>query len=203
MRKTSIFPFLTRQIFSASSFFCDLQLLNFSKMEKYYMHCKQIRSKKWDMIMKLFRICIKLKIRAENMPMSLCFLSFMILQNRQCVEREMWWRNKKQTLLVEGLFALMFVCQWDTLKWITPLSVCLFLNQSTCQTAIWSFLYCDRKRIWTFCTACWIYTNWDFTCTKTITFIQSQNIHIYSLTESKHSSLWSNANTKRWVSPNH
>lgn len=48
--KTNIFPFLTLQIFSASSFFCDLQLLYFSQNGKIFiaLQINQIKKVRYE-----------------------------------------------------------------------------------------------------------------------------------------------------------
>lgn len=94
---TLCIPYRKNKHFSHSKYFlCPFfKQLYFSKMEKKNISCSANKSdhKREIWKMKLLWICIKWKIQTEDMPLSLCFLSFMILQ---CVEREMWWREKQQ-----------------------------------------------------------------------------------------------------------
>lgn len=76
--------------------------------------------------------------------------------------------------LVEGLCALLFVCQLNTFK-VNHSSVCVSISKPVYlpnSHLIFLYLYSDRKWICTFCTVRWIYPNRDFTPTVAITFIE-------------------------------
>lgn len=178
MGKTTAFFFFS-EYFLHPLFLCVFKLLYFSKWKNVSCSANKSDHKREINNSYLFCICIKWKIQTEDMPLSICFLSFAILQNRQCVERETWWREKKQEADLGWwrvcVPALLFV----SVKYVqvNHSSVCVSISKPVYlpnSHLIFLYLYSDRKLICTLCTVCWIYPNRDFTPTVAITFIERE-----------------------------
>ncbi len=107
----------------------------------------------------------------------LLFLNYHPAKQAVCGKRNVMQGGETESRpsLVEDLYALLFVCQLNTFKWIPLLFVSIskpvYLTNSH---LIFLYLYSDRKRICAFCTVCWIYPNRDFTPRVVITFIERE-----------------------------
>ncbi len=95
--KQGHFLIYNTQNISCILFFCVCPpAIVFLKNGKMFLAVQTNQITKGILKMKLFCICIKWKIQTEDIPLSICFLSITILQNKLCVERGTWCREEKQ-----------------------------------------------------------------------------------------------------------
>lgn len=106
----------------------------------------------------------------------------------QSCKKSSVWKEKceeeeKKPDLAGGRFVCSHVCLSVRYAQVNHSSFCMSISKPVYlpnSHLIFLYLYCDRKQICTFCTACWIYTNRDFIQSEhsdILYSLQRQNIH--------------------------